>query len=298
MAAVVEYLDRTDPDAAGRARYRYSCFEAFGEDPQAYGYAAGFNLDDNCQRAVVEQLVELSRRSEEYLRRDGFVAEDEYFYAEQNARVARNAEEYYRAMFAGRDISWNLRDRHMADTLDALASHLARQRDGEAKIVVWEHNSHIGDARATEMSQRGELNVGQLVRERYDRRTVLVGFTTYAGTVSAASDWDGPVERKRVRPARDDSYEAVFHEAEAPNFLLPLAKNDPGVSALDAPRLERAIGVVYRPETERISHYFYSRLPQQFDAVVHLDETRAVEPLERTPGWEGGEPPETYPSGY
>lgn len=297
MAAVVDFLDRVDPEAGRRARYRYSCFEHFGEDPQIYGYAAGINMSESCREEVVEQLIEVGRLAEQHVRRDGYAAEDEAFYAEQNARVARNAEEYYRSMFAGRDLSWNLRDRHMADTLDALVKHLAKRRANEAKIVVWEHNSHIGDARATEMSARGELNVGQLARERYGRHTVLVGFSTYSGTVSAASDWDGPVERKVVRPARPDSYEAVFHEAEESNFLMLLGPGHPGVNALETPRLERAIGVIYRPETERVSHYFYSRLPQQFDAVIHLDETHAVEPLERTGGWERGEAPDTYPFG-
>ena len=161
--------------------------------------------------------------------------------------------------------------------------------------MVWAHNSHIGDARMTEMSRRGELNVGQLVRERRRDDVVLVGFTTYTGTVTAASDWDAPAERKRVRPALPDSYEALFHRVGEPRFVLDLLAGEAS-QALRDPRLERAIGVIYRPETERASHYFSARLAGQFDAVVHIDETRAVEPLERTAGWELGEPPETYPS--
>jgi erythromycin esterase-like protein len=227
------------------------------------------------------------------------VAEDEFFFAEQNARLVKNAEQYYRSMFRGRVSSWNLRDQHMAETLDALVAHLERQ--GQAsKIVVWEHNSHLGDARATQMGESGEWNVGQLARERHGSEAVLVGFTTYSGTVTAASDWDAPAERKRVRAALPESYEALFHEVGVPRFLLALRDGGPAVAGLEEPRLERAIGVIYRPDTERQSHYFYARLPQQFDAVIHLDETRAVEPLERTARWharEMGEVPETFPSG-
>jgi erythromycin esterase-like protein len=198
-------------------------------------------------------------------------------------------------MFRGRASSWNLRDLHMAETLDALGTFLEDRRSG-AKIVVWAHNSHVGDARATEMSRRGELNLGQLVRERAGERAVLIGFTTFSGTVTAASDWDAPAERKRVRPALAGSYEALFHRAELGNFYLAL--DGPVSSALAAPRLERAIGVVYRPETERQSHYLEAQLPRQFDGLFHYDRTRAVEPLERTPIWVRGEAevPETYPS--
>lgn len=195
--------------------------------------------------------------------------------------------------------SWNLRDRHMADTLESLVAHLEKQGQS-AKVVVWEHNSHLGDARATEMGERGELNVGQLVREKRGRSAVLIGLTTHTGTVTAASDWDAPAERKRVRPALKDSYEALFHEVGIPRFQISLDKTSPMVSALNEPRLERAIGVIYRPETERQSHYFYARLTDQFDALLHFDQTRAVEPLERTSEWDMGEvrePAETYPSG-
>jgi erythromycin esterase-like protein len=167
----------------------------------------------------------------------------------------------------------------------------------KARIVVWAHNSHLGDARHTEMGNRGELNLGQLVRERHGRDSVNIGFTTYAGTVSAASDWGGPVERKRVRRALAGSYERLFHEVGIPRFLLDLRRLGEAAGALAEPRLERAIGVIYKPETERWSHYFSSVLPRQFDAVLHFDETRAVEPLERAAGWEKGELPETYPAG-
>ena len=207
----------------------------------------------------------------------------------------RNAEEYYQQMYRAEVSSWNLRDRHMAGTLDALVEHL----DGQvprAKIVVWEHNSHVGDARATEMGARGELNVGQLARQRYGRECVLVGFTTFDGTVTAATDWGGPAERKRVRPARADSHEAFLHGSGASRFWLDTSKTALH-DVLAVPRLERAIGVIYRPQTERQSHYFDARLADQFDVVIHLDRTRALEPLERTSLWDQGEPPETFPSG-
>jgi erythromycin esterase-like protein len=294
--AVLRYLEKVDPEGARRARYRYSCFDHYGEDSQAYGYAVSFGLDRSCEAQAIQQLVELQRRAPEYMSRDGRVAEDDFFYAEQNARLVRNAEEYYRSMFRGRVSSWNLRDRHMAQTLDELIAHLDRQT-GQAKAAVWEHNSHLGDARATQMGQAGELNVGQLVRERYGRDAVLVGFTTHHGTVTAASDWGAPAERKRVRPAHPDSYETLFHNLGIERFLLRLRDGERAASALRDPRLERAIGVIYRPETERLSHYFDARLADQFDAVLHFDATRAVEPLERTSGWEAGEPPETFPTG-
>jgi erythromycin esterase-like protein len=293
IEAVLAYLDKVDPEAARRARYRYSCFEDFGEDVQRYGFSAGFGLSESCEREVVDQLVDLQRHASERQGRDGSEADDELFFAEQNARLVKNAEEYYRTMFRDQVASWNLRDRHMVETLQTLDAHLSRRSGQPAKIVVWEHNSHLGDARATEMGARGELNVGQLVRERYGPAGVLTGFTTYDGTVTAASDWDAPAERKRVRPALPGTYEALFHETGLPAFLLRLKRAE----YLSEPRLERAIGVIYRPDTERISHYFYARLAEQFDAVVHFDRTRAVEPLERTAEWERGEVPETYPVG-
>jgi erythromycin esterase-like protein len=293
MAAVVEYLDRVDPEAARRARYRYACFEHFGEDSQAYGYVASFDLSRSCEDGAVNQLVEIQRKAMEYQRRS---RDDDFFDAEQNARLVKNAEEYYRSMFRGRQSSWNLRDTHMAETVDALAGHL--KRDGrEPKIVVWAHNSHLGDARATEMGARGELNVGQLLRQKYGSETVLVGFTTYTGTVTAATEWDDPGERKRVRPALPDSYELGFHETGIPRFFLDLRNGARTSGLLAKPRLERAIGVIYRPETERVSHYFRADMREQFDGVFHFDETRAVEPLEKPEGWHEPEPPETFPTG-
>jgi erythromycin esterase-like protein len=218
IEAVLQYLEKTDPEAAKRARYRYACFEHFGEDPQAYGYAASFGLSPNCEREVIAQLLEIRERRRDLLKRDGLAMEDELFEAEQNARVVKNAEEYYRAMFLGRVSSWNLRDTHMADTLDALLAHLDR-RVGKAKVVVWAHNSHVGDARATQMGEAGELNLGQLARERHPGEARVIGFSTYHGTVTAASDWGGPAERKRIRPALAGSYEELFHRAGTSAFL-------------------------------------------------------------------------------
>jgi len=296
MEAVLRYLDQIDPEAARRARYRYSCFEHFGDDTQAYGHAASFDLSQSCEDAVVQQLQELRRHAASYSQRDGRVAADEFFYAEQNARLVKDAEAYYRTMFRGRASSWNLRDQHMVDTLDALVAHLERQGE-RPKIVAWAHNSHLGDARATELGQQGEWNVGQLVRERHGPEAVLVGFSTYHGTVTAAMDWDGPAEQKQVRPALPDSYEALFHAVGSPNFLLSLRERGDAVEALHPARLERAIGVIYRPETERLSHYFLARLPEQFDAILHFDDTHAVQPLERIALQDTAEVPETYPSG-
>jgi erythromycin esterase-like protein len=300
--AVVDYLNHVDPDAARRARDRYGCFDHFGGDAQGYGYATSLGVAEPCEDEVVAQLIELQRRAAELARPlgsplSGESAADAFFYAEQNARLAKNAEAYYRAMFRGRASSWNLRDRHMAETLDALVAHL--DRSGAAtKVVVWAHNSHLGDARATEMGASGELNLGQLVRERYGRASCLVGLTTYAGSVAAASDWGEPVEHKRVRPALPGSYEDLFHELatmSSPNFLLNLRNGGDAAVLLRSPRLQRAIGVVYRPETERVSHYFEARLADQFDALVYLDQTRALVPLERAGDWESGDAPETYP---
>ena len=292
--AVLAYLRKVDPAAAERARYRYSCFEDFAEDTQAYGYAATVGLSRSCEGDVVAQLTELRRRAAEYASRDGRIAADEFFVAEQNARLVRNAEEYYRAMFGGRVESWNLRDTHMMETLDALLAHAGRL-SGDARAVVWAHNSHLGDARATQMGAGGELNLGQLVREKHGSDAFLVGFTTHTGTVTAASNWDEPAQRMRVRPSMVGSYERLFHDTGVDRFLL-LLREGRARDALAGRRLQRAIGVIYRPDSERASHYFHARLPEQFDAVLHVDETSALEPLER---WarEDVDLPETYPSG-
>jgi len=294
-AEVIRYLERVDLEAARRARYRYSCFDHFDADEREYGYAAGCNLSQSCEDEVVQQLTDVQRHAYEYLHRDGQVAEDDFFSAEQNARLVRNAEEYYRGMFQSRVSTWNLRDRHMAETLDALSAHLDR-RFGRGKIVVWAHNSHLGNARATDRSRYGEWNLGQLVRERY-AQSVLVGFTTYTGNVTAASDWGGVHETHRIRPALPGSYEALFHETGIPQFLVTFAGDERLSAEFRSERLERAIGVIYRPETERASHYFYARLADQFDAILHFDETHAVEPLPHAEAEQTAEVPETYPVG-
>jgi len=292
--AVLNYLRKVDPDAAARARLRYSCFDHFSREPQEYGYAATVGTIESCESAVVAQLLDLQRNAAQFLSRDGAVAAEELFFAEQNARLVRNAEEYYRSMFRGRASSWNLRDHHMVETIDALVAHLDGSR--QPKAIIWAHNSHLGDARATEMSQHGELNVGQLIRDRFGEQAVLIGFSTHHGTVTAASDWGAIAERKNIRPALAGSYEELFHEIGLDRFWLDLRDvGEKVISALYGPRLERAIGVIYRPESERLSHYFHARLPKQFDAVIHIDETRALEPLERTSVWDAGELPETYP---
>src|ERR1700732_2271777 len=294
MKAVLRYLEKVDPEAATRARERYSCFDHFGEDTQAYGLMTRLNLSKSCEEEVISQLVELQRRAADHARRGDPQADDEFFYAEQNARLVKNAEAYYRSMYLEEVSSWNLRDHHMAETLDELLAHLSRT-GRRAKLAVWEHNSHLGDARATDMARRAELNVGQLTREKYGSDAVLVGFTTYHGTVTAASDWGKTAERQRVRPALTGSYEDLFHGTQLSRFLLVWNDSDTLAERLRGPRLERAIGVIYRPETERQSHYFNAQLPQQFDAVLHFDETRAVQPLELTAEWEAGEVPETFP---
>ncbi|MBI4472789.1 MAG: erythromycin esterase family protein, partial [Acidobacteria bacterium] len=294
IEAVLAYLDKIDPPAAKRARFRYLCLEHFGKDVQRYGYAAEFGLARSCEDEVVQQLEELRQKAADYAQRNGRVAADEFFYAEQNARLVQNAEEYYRLMFRGSVSSWNLRDQHLSETLDALFTHLNRGND-QAKIVLWAHNSHLGDARATEMGQAGELNLGQLTRTRYGSDAVLVGFTTYTGTVTAADEWNGAGKRKLVRPALKDSYEAMFHKIPQSAFMLVFGDGS-STAELAGPMLERAIGVIYLPQTERLSHYFRARLPNQFDAIIHIDTTTAVEPLEPTPEWHTEEW-ETYPSG-
>jgi erythromycin esterase-like protein len=295
IESVIDYLDRTDPEAAQRARFRYSCFEDSQENPEIYGYTASFDMNETCRKQVISALLELQQKAPEYARRADGIEGDEAFFAVQNARVVKNAEEYYRTMFDNRKSSWNLRDTHMAETLDELLKYLDR-RVNNSRAVVWAHNSHLGDARATQMGQGGELNVGQLVRERYGNQAVLVGFSTYTGTVAAASDWGAPVEIKRVRPGLENSYELLFHQVGLPAFYLDLTRKDQRLESLHEPRLERAIGVIYRPQSERVSHYFWARLPEQFDALLYFDETTAVEPLDRAADLTTEEVPETFPT--
>ena len=294
MACVIEYLNKVDPTAASRARRGYACFDVFGDDVQRYGYAASLSLERSCEDEVVDQLVRLRQRAAEYAARDGRIAADEYFAAEQNARVVCDAEAYYRAMFRGGAASWNLRDRHMMATLDALIEHAVRQ-GRLARTIVWAHNSHLGDARATGLAALGELNLGQLARERFGDGCCAIGMTTHDGEVTAAHEWEEPPALRVVQPSLPGSYERLFHDTGLGAFVLPLSTSDLA-RAVGGPRLERAIGVLYRPETERASHYFTARLPEQFDLLVHVDRTRALEPLEK---WARHEVdlPETYPTG-
>lgn len=294
MDAVVRYLSRVDPEAANRARARYSCFDHLAEDPQRYGYATTFGMKKDCEDEVVQQLMELTSPAAEELVDSGDPVE--LFYAQQNARVARSAEAYYRAMFLGRDESWNLRDTHMMETLAVLREHLSQ--DGRApKLIVWAHNSHIGDAGATEMGSHDQINLGQLARELYGEDAFLLGFTTHDGTVTAASDWDGETERKTIRPSLQDSIERLLHDVAIPSFFLPIRGNDAVADALPDGLLERAIGVIYLPESERVSHYFQVNVAAQFDALFHIDRTHALQPLDEAPAWRHDEVPDTYPSG-
>src|SRR5919201_2416546 len=286
IQAVLEYLDDVDPDAARVARERYGCLTPWEADPATYGRMALSGRYRECETDVSAMLTDLLRKRLQYSERDG----ERYFDATQNARVVASAERYYRIMYYGSAESWNLRDKHMFETL----SELLRAREPHAKAVVWEHNSHIGDARATEMSARGELNVGQLCREAYGEDAYLLGFGTDRGSVAAADNWDGPMRIKEVRPSHAESYERQCEESGVESFLLPLSADAELRRQLLEPRLERAIGVVYRPQTELASHYFQAVLPRQFDEYCWFDETRAVTPLEVE---RVRVMPETYPFG-
>ena len=288
--SVVRYLDDVDPEAARVARHRYGCLSPWQGDPAAYGAAATSGRYEACEQDVVRMLRDLLDKRFQYADRDG----ERFLDAAQNARLIANAERYYRTMYRGGRASWNLRDTHMFDTLETLLRH----RGPDARAVVWAHNSHLGDASATEMGAGGQINVGQLCRERFGSEAYLVGFGTDRGTVAAASDWDGPLEIKQVRPSHEQSYERVCLDSGIPSFLLPLREGDAGAARhrLLAERLERAIGVIYRPETEVQSHYFYASLPRQFDEYIWFEETRAVDALlEATE--EGKDLPETFPFG-
>ncbi|HUW97551.1 MAG TPA: erythromycin esterase family protein [Acidiferrobacter sp.] len=279
--AVIRYLEETDPDQAAIARNTYAVLDHV-RDPQTYGLEAAFGLRPSGRAGAVAQLVQLRKDASDRVLRAGLAAADERFFAERNAAVVVNAEAYYRGMFGQRTNTWNLRDAHMLDTLLAL-SHYRIQRSGEGRVVVWAHNSHLGDARATESHRRGEWNLGQLLREQRGAEAFLVGFTTYTGYVSAASEWDGDVEHKWVRPALSDSCEHLFYSSHLDRFFLPLS----GYLAepLRETMLERAIGVIYLPQSERASHYFEVSLASQFDAVFHIDETTALEPLDIPQLW-------------
>jgi erythromycin esterase-like protein len=286
IEAVLAYLEEHDPEAARVARERYGCLTPWQAEPATYGRAALSRGYAECEQQVIAQCSDLLQRA---LHEDGGM-----FGAAMDARLVASAERYYRIMYYGGAESWNLRDSHMAETLE----HLLEHRGPDAKALVWAHNSHIGDAEATEMGTvRGEHNIGQLVRERWGERAALVGFGTHAGTVTAATDWDGDHETKRVLPSRPDSYERVCHDSGVPRFLLDLApgRHESLRRRLAEPRLERFIGVIYRPETERWSHYSEAVLARQFDAYVWFDETTALRPLVPAEPHDGV--PDTFPFG-
>jgi erythromycin esterase-like protein len=289
MRAVTEYLDRIDPRLAAGARRAYNCFEPYAEDVQDYARATAL-VPTSCEDEAVAVLRALRARAPEF-RADG---QEGYFNAEQNALVAKNAELYYRTMVRGGPGSWNVRDRHMVETLDRLMQH----HGPTAKAIVWEHNTHIGDATFTDMARAGMVNVGQLVRESHGGDgVVLVGFGTHRGTVIAAEEWGAPMERMRVPPARAKTFEDAMHEAAVGDALLIFdGTDDGGVRGLDEPLGHRAIGVVYDPDAERWGNYVPTLMARRYDAFLYVDETRAVDPL-HMPVRVGGEPPETYPSG-
>ncbi len=274
IAAVLDYLDRVDSKASEVARKRYACLSPWSREPAAYGRAAlthGFAI---CQKSVTGILVDLLHKKLDYINRDG----DQFFDAAQNARLVANAEQYYRAMYYGSHVSWNLRDRHMFETLNNILEHAGPSK----KAVIWAHNSHIGDARFTDMGQtRGEWNIGQLCREAYGDASSLIGFGTASGTVAAASEWDAPMEIKTIRPPRADSYEAMCRDTDLERFLLDFRgdRKEKLRELLARQRLQRYIGVIYRPESERASHYSYSNLSDQYDAFVWFNKTSAVTPL-------------------
>jgi protein-L-isoaspartate(D-aspartate) O-methyltransferase len=285
IRSVLKYLDEVDPESAKVARERYGCLTPWQTDPATYGHAALSGQYPTCEKPVVQMLRDLLTHRSQYAERDG----ERFMDAVQNARLITNAERYYRIMYYGSRASWNLRDEHMFETLRTLLAFYGPQ----SKAIVWAHNSHVGDAAATEMSSRGEFNVGNLCRREFGEHVYSVGFGTDRGKVAAASDWDGPMELKTVRPSHQQSYEHVCHLTDRPRFLLGLRDflRDP---ALMKPRLERAIGVIYRPETELASHYFEAVLPRQFDEYIWFDETSAVTPFATT---ELKGLPDTYPFG-
>ena len=287
IRSVLEYLDDVDPESARIARVRYGCLTPWQADPATYGHAALIGHYPTCEKDVVHTLKDLLGKGKAYAEHDG----ERFLDAVQNARLVANAERYYRIMYYGSRASWNLRDEHMFETLQTLLAY----RGPDSKGIVWAHNSHVGNAAATEMSARGEHNIGQLCRERFGKQCYAIGFGTDRGTVAAATDWDGPLEIKDVRPALEGSYERLSHESGVPRFMLGLRDRESAhARGLIKPRLERAIGVIYRPETERLSHYFDAVLPRQFDDYIWFDETHAVTPL-RVEELEGL--PDTYPFG-
>ena len=293
--SVIAYLEHEDPAAAERAREHYACFENFGKTSLHYGRNVSLGVSEPCRRGAIAQLVEIQKHAAEAMRSAVFSKVDEFVQAEVNARTVSDAEEYYRSMFTDPHGSWNLRDRHMADTLDRLVAHLDAT-GGNGKVVVWAHNSHVADSRANEMSERGEFTLGRFARERHGSDVRLVGMSTASGSVTASTDWGMPGLRRTVKPAVEGSVEHLFHATGAPAFMvIPTAGSELG-RCLQQRRLERAIGVIYRPQTELQSHYRWGCVADEFDAMIHIDETRALVPLDRGAEWHADEPPETYPT--
>ncbi|MFC4531208.1 erythromycin esterase family protein [Sphaerisporangium dianthi] len=297
MQQIVAALAESDPAAAARAREGYACFDHLGPEDRPYGFSPACGAEAGGEETLIARLVDLRRGAMSSAREEGPLPEDELFYAQLNAAAMQNADEHYRSLLCGRISAWNHRDRHMTDTLDALAEHLGRRHGAPAKIVIWCHDAHAGDARATEASCRGEVNLGMLVRERHGGDCRSIGMTTYTGTVTAADEWGGRPDRKWLRPALSDSVEELFHEVGEKRFLTWFAAAPRSADVLRSARLQRMIAAVYRPRSERRCHYFRARLCDEFDAVLHIDETRAVEPLDRTPRWDLGQLPRTYPPG-
>ena len=294
---VIRYLDKVDPRARDRVRAQYACFDDFGDKARGYGVFGGIGRP--CREAAVAGVVELQQSPAiRQARRESPETEEEYFSALQNARVVRNAEGVYASMYRSQAPAWNLREQHMAATLDDLTAHLDRKEGRRTRIAVWAHSSHLGDGRATEKHEDRLVNVGQLVRKQHGGETVLIAFTTGAGSVTAASDWDGPPEIKDLRPAFSDSYEALFRDTQLGRLMISHREHDKVPEALRRDRPQRSIGAVYHsetPEAERAAHYFTARLAEQFDVVFYFDQTRAVEPLEFTRGETTVEVPLTYP---
>lgn len=280
--AVIDYLKKIDTPAARRAQQHYNCFDfTSGHGPEQYGFLAALQLRRSCERDVVEQLTELQWQKHHFIKKDGLSAQEDFFFAEQNARSIVDAEKYYRTLFQKRAVSWNLRDRHMADSLNALVEHLSARDEQQPKIVVWAHNSHVGDARATEMGDAGQWNLGQLVRQEHgSKKTVLIGFSTYQGEVLAADEWDGKAKNKILPPAMPESYEHLFHETGLKEFMLIMRDNEELNEHLRINRLQRGIGAIYNADEEKRRNYYYAHLPEQFDAIIHIDNTNALRSLD------------------
>jgi erythromycin esterase-like protein len=280
---VIAYIEAVDPVAArfAQSSARYGCFKAYSE-PEVYGEAASTQPEKSCKDAAAAELNDLQSHAARYVDYRDPSSVEMFFHAEQNARVVKDGEAYYRSMYDPIVSSWNIRDTHMAATVDTLIEHL---KQGQAKIVIWAHNSHLGNASATDATERGEFNVGQLVREKYGQQVYGIGFSTYTGSVTASTDWGGAPEHKSLNPGLSGSYEALFHQVQIPCFMVTLRGDNATAAGLREQRLERAVGVIYRPDTELWSHYFHARLADQFDALIYFDQTRGVVPLEQGDQW-------------